>query len=95
MQSHSWVWVPLVVTLPGTSTHRPDCAPISRVAAAEPPVCGPAAAITAWAPDGQFPLVTVTLLFTTLPRSPLVTLVPLLLDQLPVTVKLPMFSPPQ
>ena len=47
------------------------------------------------APDGQLLFVTVTLPFTTLPRSPLTTLVLPLLDQLLLTVKFPMFSPPK
>jgi hypothetical protein len=83
------------VAPPTTSTQRPDCPPtIREVCGGVVPPCGPAEATTDWAPAGQLPLVTVTLLFTTLPRSPLFTLVLLLLAQLPVTVRLPMFSPP-
>jgi hypothetical protein len=85
----------LLVVAPGTSTHRPDWAPMIRPACGLPPLWGPAEALTAWAPAGQLLLATVTLLLTTLPRSPLVMLVLLLLVQLLVTVKLPMFSPPQ
>src|SRR5688572_5893435 len=84
VQSHSCVCVPLVVVALGTSRQRPDATPTIRFPGCVAP-CGPADAITAWAPAGQLPLVTVTLLLTTLPRSPLVTLVLALVVQLFVT----------
>jgi hypothetical protein len=82
----------LVVVEFGTSRQRPDATPTTWLPGCVLPPCGPAAAITACAPAGQAPLVTVMLLETTLPRSPLVTFVLPFVVQLPVTVKLPMFS---
>src|SRR5690606_8965362 len=95
-QSQMCTWAPLDWEAPSTSRHRFDPTPLRAPVSSPgdwPP--GPAAVITAWAAAGQAPLATVTLLFTTLPRSPLVTLVLPLVDQLPVTVKSPMFSPYQ
>src|ERR1700741_576037 len=60
-QSQSCACVPLVVAEPGMSTHRPDAPPTMVALCGVPVLCGPAAAMTACAADGQLPLVTVTL----------------------------------
>jgi hypothetical protein len=88
----------VLLLVPATSRQRLDWTPTTVTFSLPPPggvPPGPAFAITAWAPAGQFPLETVTLPLTTLPRSPLVMFVLPLVDQLLVTVQLPMFSPPQ
>src|SRR3954447_10927285 len=91
LQSQICTCVPFVVELFGTSTQRLDWLPTRCWPVPGPtelllglglPVWTPAAAITAWAPEGQLPLLTTTLPETTLLRLPLVMLVPLLLLQL-------------
>src|SRR4051794_7533307 len=93
MQSQIWACVPFVVLELPISAQRPDWTPTSCTfcGLVLPPLCTPAVLITVCAPDGQLPLLTVTLLLSTLPRSPFVTFVLPFVDQLLVTVKLPMF----